>query len=187
MRLAVCVIISLSLLGCGAVRLSEDGSSVIALGEADKPNCKYISRVASSGGDYYNSYDGNFEAGFNAAMNAVAEVGGDAYEIVRSNATGQIYELDAWRCGWGSGKSAANYQRASQLQEISASHRGKCNFIKSIAEGSNWGITESRNYGSAKEDALNLVREIGGDSYYIVNVLQNQYGVGFIIEAWRCN
>ena len=107
MKLVVNTIVALSLLGCGAVKLSQEGNHVRAITEADKPNCEYISDVVSRGGDYLNSYDGNFEAGFNAAMNAVASAGGDAYAIRSSSETGTIYELEAWICGWNGGKSTA--------------------------------------------------------------------------------
>ena len=176
------------ILGCGAVTLTEQAAYVIALTEEDKPNCTFISKVAASGGDYFNSFDGNFRAGFNAAMNAVASAGGDAYTILRSDGTwGRYYEMEAWQCGWDKGHTQVGTEPVSVLQEITGTERKGCAFITTIAEGSNWGITTSRNRRSAEEDALKRVREAGGDSYFIVNVLQTSGSVGFIIEAWRCH
>ena len=192
MKLIIATIISLSLLGCVAVKLSQESSHIRAITEAEKPNCKYISNVATWDGWFVGllgdwTYDQAFENGFKAAMNEVASKGGDAYAIVRSDVAGQVYEIEVWRCGWRNGPSADKYQEASQLQEISSNERMQCDFIKSIAEGSNWGVTKSRNFKGAKKDVLNHVQEAGGDSYYIVRELKNKYGVGLIVEAWRCN
>jgi hypothetical protein len=190
MKLIVSISISLSLLGCNPVKLTKDGTNVRAIIELDKPNCHYISNVAA-GAPFIayaaNTYEGEFEAGVNAAFNAVAAAGGDAYAIVRSNEVGSIYEMEAWRCGWSTHKRTTAYQKASKLREISGSERGQCDFIRSIAEGSNWGVTKSRNFKGAKKDVLKHVQEAGGDSYYIVNEIRNKYGVGLIVEAWRCN
>ena len=134
-----------------------------------------------------NTPGGAFEAGVSAAFNAVAAAGGDAYAIVRHNPEATVYEMEAWRCGWNTGKKTITYDRASQLREISDSERRQCIFIKTVLEGSNWGVTQKRNLKGAKKDVLKHVQDAGGDSYYIANEISNKYIVALIVEAWRCN
>jgi hypothetical protein len=190
-KLVVAFIISLSLLGCAGVKLSQEGRNIRAMTEIDKPNCEFISNSATWSGWVHGWFDVTpdqvFESGFNAAMNGVASAGGDAYVIVWNDTGGAVYEVEAWRCRWSDSKTVDNFQRAPELQEISASERGRCAYIKTIAEASNWGITKSRNYKGAKKSALNLVKKAGGDSYYVVHEVNNRHIVGLIIEAWRCN
>ena len=70
--------------------------------------------------------------------------------------------------------------------EIPVDKRSKCDYIKTIAEASNWGFTEKRNYRNAKEDAITLVQEAGGDSYVVVKVIKGSIVI-VILEAYRCN
>ncbi|MGD8358876.1 MAG: hypothetical protein PVG42_12555, partial [Lysobacterales bacterium] len=149
--------------------------------------CKYLTNVVSSGGDYFSSYDWNFEAGFNAAMNAVAAAGGNAYSIVRSNETGQIYEMEVWLCEWRKGQISARPSQSLKPQEITEEQRHRCEYVRTVVDGSNWGITKSNNYKGARKEVLKLIQDVGADSYFVVHKLENHYGVGLIVEAWRCN
>jgi hypothetical protein len=189
MRLIVFLSISLSLLGCNPVKVTQDATKIRAITELDRPNCHYISNVAAGApgyAQYYNTPGGGFEAGVSAAFNAVAAAGGDAYAIVSNNPEATAYEMEAWRCGWNIGKKTITYDRASQLREISDSERKQCVFIKTVLEGSNWGVTQKRNLKGAKKDALKHVQDAGGDSYYIVKKISNRIIVALIVEAWRC-
>lgn len=179
--------ILLILCGCGTVQITDKGAQVRALTEVNKPVCKYLSNVVSSGGDYFSTYDWNFEAGFNAAMNAVAAAGGNAYSIVRSNETGEIYEMEVWLCEWRKSQTSAKPAQSSELREISEEQRDQCEYLKTVVDGSNWGITKSNNYKGARKEVLKLVQAAGADSYFVVHKLENRYGVGLIVEAWRCN
>ena len=176
-----------TLCASATVLITEKGEQVRALTEMDKPVCKYLSNVVSRGGDYFSSYDWNFEAGFNAAMNVVAEAGGNAYSIVRSNETGEIYEMEVWLCEWRKSPINAMQAQLSEPQEISMEQRGQCEYVKTVVDGSNWGITKSNNYEGARKEMLKLIREAGADSYFVVHKLENRYGVGLIVEAWNCN
>jgi hypothetical protein len=179
--------ILLALCGCGTVQITEKGEQVRALTEMDKPVCIYLSNVVSRGGDYFSSYDWNFEAGFNAAMNAVAAAGGNAYSIVRSNETGEIYEMEVWLCEWRKSQISALRAQLSEPQEITEEQRGQCEYVKTVVDGSNWGITKSNNYKGARKEVLKLIQEAGADSFFVVHKLENRYGVGLIVEAWNCN
>jgi len=185
--LAAAVIFTFGLLGC-ATQLSYEGSQVRAMTEADEPNCKFISEVEASGNWFANdlyTIDVIVDDAFNDALNTVASVGGDAYGIVSSYAAAG-YVMQAWNCGWGVNQIANLPRSATLPQQISAGERQKCDFIKTIAEGSNWGFTKKRNLRNAKNDAIKLVQEVGGDSYYVVQEILGSIVV-VIVEAWRCN
>jgi hypothetical protein len=185
--LAATVIFTIGLLGC-ATQLSNEGSQVRAITGADKPNCKFISEVEASGhwsGNEFFTIDETVDDAFNDALNTVALVGGDAYAII-SGSHATKYVMQAWECGWGVSQSTNLAKGASPPRQIFADERQKCDFIKTIAEGSNWGFTKKRNLRNAKNDAIKLVQEVGGDSYYIVQEILGSIVV-VIVEAWRCN
>ena len=185
-KVFIAFLVVTGLLNCGYVQITEEGQQTRVVTEENKVNCKYLSNVVSGAGDYYSSYDLNFESGFNAAMNTVASAGGDAYSILRSNETGTIYEMEVWHCGWKDSQPRELLPQSSDPNEISEEEREKCEYVKTVADGSNWGVTKSNNFQGARNAVLKLVKESGADSYFVVHKLENKYGVGLIVEAWRC-
>lgn len=181
------VAITVGLLGC-VTQLSNEASQVRTMTAVDKPSCKYVSDVEAWGRTFtqeFGSIDTSVDDSFNDALNAVASVGGDAYVIIGTNKT-RAYFMQAWNCGWDNNQSADLAISATPPKQISAAERQRCRFIKTIAEGSNWGISKKRNLRNAKEGAIKLVQEVGGDSYYVVEERLGSIVI-VIIEAWRCN
>jgi len=180
---------TLVLMGCVA-QLTHEASQIRAMTDLDKPSCYRISSVASEPWNdlfSYRSPDADFEDAFNEALNAVASVGGNAYTVTGGSGVGYMV-LEAWHCDWESVEGAVFPRSASEPNEIDATHRLSCRFITTVAEASNWGITEKRNTRNARRDALKRVQDSGGDSYFVVDSFWGSgSGTAFIIvEAWRC-
>lgn len=186
---AVAFSFSFCLLSCATpTQLSKEANQVRFMTKLDEPNCEFISQVETWGDWFkqeFGSIDGVVDDGFNVALNAVASVGGDAYRIV-GTARHKGYLMEAWRCGWGNSQRPAFVSSATPPRQIFSAERQECRFIKTVTEGSNWGFTKKRNLENAKNDAIGLVQEAGGDAYYVVKETLGSIVV-VIVEAWRCN
>jgi hypothetical protein len=185
---ALALPLALILLAC-ATQQTFEGSRVRAMAEVDKPHCRYIEDVASEVWVDLFAYripDAEFDDALNEALNAVASVGGNAYTINAGSNCVHLM-LQAWQCGWQGMPSVSAAKRTSNLQEISATDRQQCEFIRTVAEASNWGFTKGRNSRNARTDALAKVQELGGNSYFLVKDFPYGGTACIILEAYRCS
>ena len=185
--IAATLFLALILLGC-VTQPTFEASRVRAMTEVDKLRCTYITDITAWGHWFLNEFysiDAGVDDVFNDMLNEVALVGGDGYLL--TNTTGGARNvMQAWNCGWRD-KAKLDLARIDmEPLEIPVDKRSKCDYIKTIAEASNWGFTEKRNYRNAKEDAITLVQEAGGDSYVVVKVIKGSIVI-VILEAYRCN
>jgi hypothetical protein len=183
--------ILLCLAGC-RVNLSQEGSRLIAVAEADKPHCIFITEVQSGNGGFGQwTFEESFELAFNAAMNDVAAAGADSYEIIELTGSyiysGLNFQTKAWSCNWSNRDQGHPNQISEQLNEITPSDRSNCDFIRSSAKAANWSFRNPRTHEEAQQDALKFVRLVGGDSYYIAWEFKSENGLAQIIEAWQCS
>ena len=164
------------------------GSRVRAMTEFDIPRCKFIVNV-EAGGHWYSPFpyipDADIEDSFNDLMNAVASVGGDAY--VLRNPEGRIYHAEAWICNWKNGRFRELTRSGIEPKEISAEKRTECNFLETFTQASYWGMTHKRNKGKMMADAINEVKEIGGDAYFLAHTVIRDGGMHVLVaEAYLC-
>lgn len=190
MRLiAIALLFAMSVVGC-VTHQTQEGSRVRVMTDFDIPRCDFIAKV-SAGGHWYipvpYTPDADIDDSFNDLLNEVASVGGDAYLL--RNPEGYSYNAEAWNCEWKNSFIRELTKPEAEPQEIFSEERTKCKFLKTFTEASYWGMTHKRNRGNAIADALNEVRELGGDSYFIAHTAIRQ-GSGMhvlIIEAYLCH
>jgi hypothetical protein len=161
--------------------------------DLDRHRCSYVSEVTAAGRwldyekYYFYSVDAAIDDAFNTALNMVASAGGDAYvlEHVGDFSQGPLV-MQVWDCGWGANPIINLPRSSTRPRELTVEERAECTFLATIAEASNWGFTKERNYKNARDDAIKLIQDMGGDAFYVV-LEQMGSVVKVVLEAWHCN